>query len=239
MSIVRRDFVKLGVGGMAAAFLPSSVTFAQETSEKKSGTAFAELRGGNGSLYLEGRIAGGLLKLRIEDFIQAHHPGDDRTLVAQGTFESNTGKSVRLYRSYFCCNDGRQVFLRLEDDDASSTLVFSDTEDNNLQYLTAWSDRSAPQQFKIDIKKYFDSRDQNASIVSGNAEKLNGAQVGNRKPPAITQEEFENTFGNSPAFLEFMRGKKALRQHATAQAFACLWSARVKGAGMIGPVWEV
>jgi hypothetical protein len=239
MSIVRRDFVKLGVGGMAAAFLPSSVTFAQEVSgEKKSGTAFAELRGGNGSLYLEGRIAGGLLKLRIEDFIQAHHPSHDRALVAQGTFESNNEKPVRLYRSYFCCNDDRQVFLRLEDDDASSTLVFSDAEDSNLEYLTAWSDRNAPQQFRIDIKKYFDSRDQNASIVSGNADKLNGAQVGKRKPPAITQEDFENTFGNTPAFLEFMRGKKALRQHAIMQAFACRWAASVKGAGMVGPVWE-
>jgi hypothetical protein len=239
MSIVRREFVKIGAAGIAAAFLPTSKTFGQESSaERKSGTAVAELRSGSGSLYLEGRIAGGLLKLRIEDFIQAHHPSHDRALVAQGTFESSNGKPLKLYRSYFSCNHGRQVFLRLEDGEYSSTLVFSDTEDSNLEYLTAWSDDEAPQQFKIDPKKYFETRDQKKSILSDNADKLDGAQVGRRKPPAITQEDFENTFGNSEAFLEFMRGKKVTSQHAIAQAFSCRWAAGVKGAAMIGPMWE-
>src|SRR5258708_29490457 len=130
MTIVRRDFVKIGAAGMAAAFLPSPIAFGQDAgAAKKPDTTVSEFRGGSGSLYLEGRIAGGLLKLRVDDFIQAHHPGDDRALVAQGTFEAGNAKPVRLYRSYFCCNDGQEVFLRLEDDDASSTLVFSGAED--------------------------------------------------------------------------------------------------------------
>jgi hypothetical protein len=236
--VVRRDFVKIAAAGVAAAFLPSPITIAQESSgERKPGGAVAELRGGSGSLFLEGHIAGGLLKLRVDDFIQSHGRGKDRALVAEGTFEASGANPVKLYRSYFSCNTDRQVFMRLEDGDHSSTLVFSES-DGNIEYLTAWSGVGAPQQFNIDKKKYIDTRDAKASIVSGNADKLDEAQIGRRRPPAITAEEFENTFGKSPAFLEFNRGRKVLYQHAISSSFACAWSLSVKGAALFVAYWE-
>src|SRR5262249_10622229 len=141
------------------------------------------LKGSTGSLYLEGKLKSGTLKLDVEDFVD----GYDRALIARGTFNSQI-----LYRSMFCYNHDRQVLARLGDDDHSTTLLLSDSDNPEIGYLTVWNDTAPPQNFRINKKRFMETLNQKDSI-EGDASGFD--VVGRRKPPNFTSDELEMVFG--------------------------------------------
>jgi hypothetical protein len=156
------------------------------------------LAGGTGSIHLEGQLKSGKLVLEIQDFIQEF----DRTVIVHGIF-SDTSSSKKFYAAMFSHRHDRTVFAILRDDDHSTTLVFSNSDDSAMGRLLLWHDTAAAESFRINKAKFLDKE----TIVDEAAKPIDFAAK--RKPPDFTAKELEAVFGDDPALLKFMRGKRS------------------------------
>lgn len=223
MKFERRDFFRLGAAGLAGSAFSWESAFGQDKDrdqDAKSG-AIAELRGGSGTLYLELKLRSGTLKLQVEEF----RSGKDHAAVARGTFARAGGARIKLYRSFFCVDDARQVFARLGDDDHWTSLLLARTDDANVESLTVWNDAKPSESFRIDKKKFLAVANTKGGpnpqdyIIDG--KNGNPDLKGSRMPPDVTVEDLENALDNNRDYLAFRRGDRPPRQHASLAAFEC------------------
>jgi len=189
MTLERRDFIKTTATGLAFGLVKPGMANAQTS---------GEFEGGTGSLRLEGRLKAGMLKLKAQDFIE----DKDRALIIQAKLDP-----VKLYGAMFSYDHDRTVFALLRDNDHSTTLVLSDTDDAKIGRLVVWNDLEVPESFRVDKDKFMDTKNLKESILDGKEKALD--VIGKRKPPEFTLEELEAVFGSNPALLEFMRGKRS------------------------------
>jgi len=204
MTLERRDFLKTTTSGLAFGLVKAGMTYAQT-----SGPASGEFEGGTGSLRLEGRLKAGVLKLEAQDFIE----DNDRALIIQAKLDA-----VKLYGAMFSYDRDRTVFALLRDNDHSTTLVLSDTDDPKIGRLVVWNDTEVPENFRVDKDKFMDTKNLKASILDGREKSLD--VLGKRKPPEFTLEELEAVFGSNAALLEFMRGKRSAHHPLPANKLA-------------------
>ena len=171
MSCERRNFLRASTAGLAGMVFNWENAFAQEkfagqdaqrqdysrVPTQAQHPGLAEFKGGSGSLLLHLKLRAGILDVQVENF--AH--GEDKAFIMDGTIEhsnppANTPKRVRLYRSYFSVHEGNQVFARLGDHHAWTSLLLSRTDDTNLESLTVWHDSGHPESFLIYKDKFQD-----------------------------------------------------------------------------------
>lgn len=193
MTLERRDFIEMGTAGLAASLMTATLTRAQAPP-----AARGELKGGTGSVHLEGRLKAGVLTMEARDFTE----GKDRALIVEGHISS-----VDLYCAMFSYNHDRAVFAMLRDHGHSTTLVLSDSDEPKLGRVVVWNDTAAPESFRIDKEKFMDTKDLKTSLADGKTDVPD--LVGKRQPPNFTWQELEAVFGNNPALGEFMRGKRS------------------------------
>lgn len=174
MNFERRDFLRAGAAGLAGAMLGVESAYSQSTD--KSGVvtpdSIIEFGSGTGSLHIELKFtekakAPGTLDLRLDNFRRgSFKPGFEKSLIMSGSFQpaATSQPATKLYRSYFSV-DEIQVFARLADDNHSTTLVFSPTNDNdqNIVFLTVWNDLNPPETFRVDKNKFKNERQQYSS----------------------------------------------------------------------------
>jgi hypothetical protein len=224
MMFERRNFLKTGTAGLAAGLMIPVSALAQSSAAASSG----ELEGGTGSVRLRGRLKAGELELEVRDFVE----GKDRALVARGKFNS-----INLYSAMFSYNHDRTVFALLRDEDHSTTLVLSDTEDPKIGRLSVWNDAGAPETFRVVKEKVFDTENLKESILDGKGSSLD--LVGKRKAPVFSLKELEMVFGDNPELREFMRGKRSTHHPRREQkliAWDCELLSTVPGS-LLGVVW--
>jgi hypothetical protein len=196
MTFARRDFIQIGSAGLAIGIVNPVLPLTQASSAAQSG----ELEGGTGSVRLEGRVKSATLILEAQDFVQ----GMDRALVVHGTYNSK-----KFYSAMFSQHLDRTVFAVLADDDHSTTLVISDSDIAEIGRLIIWHDAAAAETFRIKKEDF----SKNESIVDDTSKPIDF--LGKRKPPDFTAKQLESVFGNSPALLKFMRGKRAYQNTPT------------------------
>jgi hypothetical protein len=207
MTLQRRNFIKTTTTGLAFGLVKPGMAYVQTSAGAVSG----EFEGGTGSLHLEGRLKAGLLKLEAQDFIE----DKDRALVIQARLDSH-----KLYNAMFSYAHDRTVFALLRDDDHSTTLVLSDTDDPKIGRLVVWNDQEVPDNFRVDKDKFMDTLNLKESILDGKEKSLD--VLGKRKPPVFTLKELEAVFGSNPALQEFMRGNRSLHHPLPSNKLAAL-----------------
>jgi hypothetical protein len=193
-----------------------------------AGAASGEFEGGTGSLRLEGRLKAGVLKLEAQDFIE----GKDRALIIQARLDS-----LKMYCAMFSYDHDRTVFALVRDNDHSTTLVLSNTDDLKIGRLVVWNDVEVPESFRVDKDKFMDKQNLKESILDGKGKTLD--VLGKRKPPEFTLEELEAVFGNDPALQEFMRGKRSAHHPLPSNRLAA-WGCDVLSTlpgSLFGLVW--
>jgi hypothetical protein len=224
MTLERRDFIKTTTAGLAFGLVKPGMACAQTSAVAASG----EFEGGTGSLHLEGRLKAGVLKLEAQDFIE----GKDRALIIQARLDS-----FKLYNAMFSYDYDRTVFVLLRDNDHSTTLVLSDTDDPKIGRLVVWNDQEVPDNFSVDKDKFMDTVNLKESVLGGKEKSLD--VVGKRKPPDFTLKELEAVFGSNPALLEFMRGYRSLHHPLPSNKLAA-WSCDVPSTlpgSLLGLAW--
>jgi len=197
MTFERRNFLRAGTAGLAAGMLNPQLMFVQAS----DAAASDEFLGGTGSLRLEGKLKGGILKLEAHDFLE----GKDRALITHAKFIS-TNLSTNLYGAMFSYSYDSSVFALLRDDAHSTMLVLSDTDDAKIGRLVVWNDLDTPDSFRVDKSKAVFADDLKDSILDGKGNALDLA--GKRKRLAFTSEDLETVFRNNVALQKFRRGQK-------------------------------
>jgi hypothetical protein len=224
MRFERRDFIKTTTAGLAFGLVKPGMAYMQNP----AGAASGEFEGGTGSLRLEGRLKAGVLKLEAQDFIE----DKDRALIIQASLDSH-----KLYNAMFSYNRDRTVFALLRDNDHSTTLVLSDTDDPKIGRLVVWNEMEVPDSFRVDKDKFMDTQNLKESILDGKEKALD--VLGKRKPPEFTLQELESVFGSNPALLEFMRGKRSAHHPLRTEkllAWACDLLSNLPGS-LFGLAW--
>jgi hypothetical protein len=190
MELRRRGFLKV-TSGLALGLSNLDGALAQRRDDVKG-----ELQAGSGTLFLEGKLNSGTLTLEAQDFLDRA----DHSVVVRGKL-----KSTELYSAMFSYQNDRTAFALFHDNDHSTTVVLSNTDDEKIGRLVVWNDNDTPQIFNVDKNSIMATDDpKNIKDVSGKNPDL----VGKRKPPAFTWQELERVFGSEPALGAFMRGRK-------------------------------
>jgi hypothetical protein len=193
MELERRGFLKAVTRGLALGCAGCTVALGQTS----RGTVTGELQTGSGSLHLEGRLKSGALTLDTQEFLDRA----DRSVIVRGRLDSTD-----LYSAMFSHQQDLTVFALFHDNDHSTTVVLSDSDDAKIGRLVVWNDNQTPQIYNIDKNKIMGTENSKDIVdVNGKTPDL----VGNRKRSAFTWQELESVFGSDPALLAFMRGKKS------------------------------
>lgn len=192
MELERRGFLKAVTRGLALGYASCGVALGQTP-----GSVAGELQTGSGTLHLEGRLKSGALTLDAEEFLDRA----DRSVIVRGRLDSTD-----LYSAMFSHQQDLTVFAMFHDNDHSTTVVLSDSDDAKIGRLVVWNDNQAPQIYNVDKNKIMRTENpKDIGDVNGGTPDL----VGKRKPPAFAWQELESVFGSDPALLAFMRGKKS------------------------------
>ncbi len=192
MEFHRRGFLKAITSGLALGCVQGALAFGQ-TSESVTG----ELKASSGSLYLEGRLKSGVLRLNSQDFLDRK----DRSVVVRGRL-----RSTQLYSAMFSYQQDSTVFALFHDNDHSTTVVLSDSKEPKVGRIVIWNDNDIPQFYDFDKSKIMEIEDpKDIRDRKGKTPDL----VGKRKPPPFTWQELEHVFGSDPALQQFMRGRKS------------------------------
>ena len=194
MTFERRDFLKIGTMGMATAMATPAFAFDDDSPAKGKG----ELEGGCSSVRLEGQLKAGHMVIEARTF----EDRKDRAVIMHSTLNN-----VDLYSGMFSYDHEKTIFAVFRDNDHSTSLLISNTDDPKIGRLLVWNDSDAPGVFEVDKEKFMSSENLTDTIrdTKGNVVDV----VGKRKPPAFTWRELEAVFGEDPALNEFMRGKKS------------------------------
>src|ERR1700723_3254094 len=190
MKFKRRDFLRTATSGLAFGLASCGQALAQNS----AGATTGEFRSSSGTLFLEGRLKAGLLKMEVQDLLDR----SDRAVIVRGKLDS-----TELYSAMFSYQKDQTVFALFHDNDHSTTVVLSDSDDAKIGRLVVWNDTQAPQIYNIDKNKLMSTENpKDIGDVNGKTPDL----VGNRKPSPFTWQELESVFGSDPALLAFMRG---------------------------------
>ena len=193
MELERRGFLKAATRGLALGCASCTMALGQTS----GATVTGELQTGSGSLHLEGRLKSGVLTLDTQEFLD--HA--DRSVIVRGRLDSTD-----LYSAMFSHQQDLTVFAVFHDNDHSTTVVLSDSDDAKVGRLVVWNDNQTPQIYNIDKSKIMETENSKDIVdVNGKTPDL----VGNRKRSAFTWQELESVFGSDSALLAFMRGKKS------------------------------
>lgn len=193
MELERRGFLKAITRGLALGYASSTVALGQTS----GGSVTGELQASSGTLHLEGRLKSEPLTLEAQEFLDRA----DRSVIVR----SRLGRT-NLYSSMFSHQHDLTVFALFHDNDHSTTVVLSDSDDAKIGRLVVWNDTQAPQIYNIDKNKLMSTENpKDIGDVNGKTPDL----VGYRKPSPFTWQELESVFGSDPALLAFMRGKKS------------------------------
>jgi hypothetical protein len=161
------------------------------------GAVTGELQTGSGTLHLEGRLKSGVLTLEAQDFLDRA----DRSVIVRGRLESTD-----LYSAMFSYKKDLTVFALFHDNDHSTTVVLSNSDESKIGRLVVWNDNETPKILSIDKNKIMGTDDlKDIADLNGKFPDL----VGKRKPSSFTWRELESVFGSDPALLAFMRGRKS------------------------------
>jgi hypothetical protein len=221
MTFERRDFLKFGTVGMAAATATPAFAFNDDSAAKGKGS----LRGDCSWIRLEGQLKAGHMIIEARSFDE----GKDRAVIMHSKLDS-----VDLYSGMFSHDLESSIFAVFRDNDHSTSLVVSNTDDPKIGRLLVWNDSDAPGVFEVNKDKFMDSENLKDSIRDSKGATVN--LVGKRKPPAFTWRELEAVFGDDLALNEFMRGRKS--HHAGGvQEFACRFVSIVPGSS-VGLLWQ-
>jgi hypothetical protein len=221
MTFERRDFLKFGTVGMAAAMATPAFAFNDDSAAKGKGS----LRGDCSWIRLEGQLKAGHMIIEARSFDE----GKDRTVIMHSKLDS-----VDLYSGMFSHDLESSIFAVFRDNDHSTSLVVSNTDDPKIGRLLVWNDSDAPGVFEVNKDKFMDSENLKDSIRDSKGATVD--LVGKRKPPAFTWRELEAVFGDDLALNEFMRGRKS--HHAGGvQEFACRFVSIVPGS-TVGLLWQ-
>lgn len=220
MKVERRDFLKTTAMTGLAFRLPSHGR-AFEQSTKASG----ELRAGSGTLYLEGKLKSGVLKLEAQDFLDRA----DRSVIVRSTLDS-----TELYSAMFSYQKDQTVFALFQDHDHSTSMVLSDSDDAKIMSAVILNDGQIPQTLKFEKAKVLAAdKPQAIADIDGKIPDL----IGMRKPPDFTWMELESVFGSDPELLAFMRGRKSTHRrngkehpcwyliNVPGSTLSCVWGA--------------
>jgi hypothetical protein len=228
MRVERRDFLKTATAGFALTLASQRKAMGQP-----SANVSGELRSGSGTLYLEGKLKSGLLKLDAQDLLDRK----DYSVIVRGRLESSVqGKleSAELYSAMFAYQDDLSVFALFHDHDHSTIVVLSDSNNEKIGGAVVWNDGETPQILNFDKAEILHAdKPQDIHDVNGNVPNW----IGKRRPPDFTSMELESVFGSDPELLAFMRGKKSTHPRAEVKEWMCWLSSNVPGS-MLGPVWE-
>lgn len=208
MTFERRDFLKFGTVGMAAAMATPANAFNDDSAAKGKGS----LQGDCSWIRLEGQLKAGHMIIEARSFDE----GKDRAVIVRSKLDG-----VDLYSAMFSHDLESSIFAVFRDTDHSTSVLLSNTDDRKFARLLVWNDTAAPGVFEIDKEKFMDSESLNASIRDPKGAAVD--VLGKRKPPAFTWRELEAVFGDDPALNQFMRGDKS--QHHPVKgdllAFGC------------------
>jgi len=193
MELERRGFLKAATRGLALGCASCTMALGQTS----GGTVTGELQTGSGTLHLEGRLKSGALTLDAQEFLDRA----DRSVTVRSRLNS-----TNLYSAMFSHQQDLTVFALFHDNDHSTTVVLSDSDDAKIGRLIVWNDNQTPQIYNIDKNKIMGT--ENPKDIRDVNDKTPDL-VGNRKISAFTWQELENVFGSDPALLAFMRGKKS------------------------------
>ncbi|HXN18861.1 MAG TPA: hypothetical protein VN875_11050 [Candidatus Binatus sp.] len=217
MKLERRDFIRSATTGLAFGFAGCG--------EARGQSSAGELRAGSGTLYLEGRLKAGPLKLEAQDFVDR----SDRAAIVRGTLAS-----TELYSAMFSYQKDSTVFALFNDNGHSTSMILANSDDPKIGRIVTWNDGDTPQISSIDKSTIMESDDLK-NIV--NAPDL----LGKRKPPSFTWHELESAFGSDPALQAFMRGRKTThhpREEDKLLEWACRILCLVPGS-LLPPIWAV
>jgi hypothetical protein len=193
MKLERRDFLKAATTGLAFGCANCGVALGQVS----RGAVTGELQTGSGTLHLEGRLKSGVLTLEAQDFLDRA----DRSVIVRGRLESTD-----LYSAMFSYKKDLTVFALFHDNDHSTTVVLSNSDESKIGRLVVWNDNETPKILSIDKNKIMGTDDlKDIADLNGKFPDL----VGKRKPSSFTWRELESVFGSDPALLAFMRGRKS------------------------------
>jgi hypothetical protein len=223
MTLQRRDFLRTATTGLAFGLAGCGQALASP----------GELRSGSGTLYLEGRLKAGLLKIEAQDLVDRA----DRAVIVRGMLDStDTGGahvSTELYSAMFSYHNDSTVFALFNDNNHSTSVILSNSDDPKIGRVMVWNDGDAPQISTMDKSKIMDAAEMKDIA---NAPDF----VGKRKPPAITWRELESVFGSDPALHEFMRGRKS-NHHPRDENKLLDWVCRILSmiaGSLISPTWR-
>jgi hypothetical protein len=216
----RRGFLKAATGGLVLGC-------ASGPSLGQSSKATGELETGSGTIHLEGKLKSGVLTLDAQDFLDR----SDRSVVVRGKLDSTA-----LYSAMFSHHRDLTVFSLFRDNNHSTTVVLSDSDDAKIGRLVVWNDNQIPQIHNIDKNRLMAIGDpKEIRDVDGKIPDL----VGKRGPSAFTWQELEDVFGSDPALLAFMWGKKSThhpREEDKLTEWACRFLSMVPGS-TLSLVW--
>jgi hypothetical protein len=191
MTLERRNFLRAATTGLAFGFASREKALGQTSASS------GELRAGSGTLYLEGRLKSGVLKLEAQDLLDR----TDHSVIVRSTLGS-----TELYSAMFSYQNDLTVFALFNDNGHSTTVVLPQSDDPKIGRVVAWNDSEAPQIFSVEKSKVMDADSINdVADLNGKVPDLDGK----RKPPAFTWQELESVFGSNPALLALMRGRKS------------------------------
>jgi hypothetical protein len=216
----RRGFLKTVTGGLVLGC-------ASGPSLGQSSKATGELETGSGTIHLEGKLKSGVLTLDAQDFLDR----SDRSVVVRGKLDSTA-----LYSAMFSHHRDLTVFSLFRDNNHSTTVVLSDSDDAKIGRLVVWNDNQIPQIHNIDKNRLMAIGDpKEIRDVDGKIPDL----VGKRGPSAFTWQELEDVFGSDPALLAFMWGKKSThhpREEDKLTEWVCRFLSMVPGS-TLSLVW--
>lgn len=223
MTLQRRDFLRTATTGLAFGF-----GFAG-SGEALAQSSAGELRAGSGTLYLEGHLKAGLLKLEAQDLVDRA----DRAVIIRGSLGS-----TELYSAMFNYEKDSTIFALFNDSGHSTTMVLSNLDDPKIGHLVVWNDTDTPRVFSVDKATIMAANDPKDIVdTTGNIPDF----VGKRKPPPFTWRELEKVFGSDPALLAFMRGERSThhpREDKKLLDWICKCLSLVPGS-LLSLTWEV
>jgi hypothetical protein len=201
MKLERRDFLKTATTGLAFGVANRAGAFGHAS----SGTVTGELQAGSGTLRLKGRLTSGTLTLEAQDFLDR----GDRSVVIRSTLQT-AAEVIDLYSAMFSYDKDLAVFAVFHDNNHSTMVVCSDSDDPKIGRVVVWNDVEVPQVVdfaKAEIMKANSLQD--IKPVRGSAPDLGKK----RKPPLFTWRELETVFGDDDALKAFTRGRKSMHQN--------------------------
>lgn len=188
----RRGFLKTLTTGLALGSAHCGSALAQSSPTANA----SELRGGSGMVHLVGQLKAGTLIIDAQDFLDR----DTRTVTMRGKLNSTD-----LYSAMFSDQNDLTVFAIFRDNNHSTSIVLSDSDDPAIGHVVVWNDNDSAQTYDFSKKVVMAAKD--LKDLRDQANKTPDL-LGKRNHPLFTWQELEKAFGSDPALLAFMRGAK-------------------------------